>query len=49
MAKAMKRVARTKKLSAKQPVAKGTDQASSRTGKSLFDRADAGNRKLGKG
>jgi hypothetical protein len=49
MAKAMKRVAQTKRLPAKQPVAKGVDRASSKTGSSVFDRADAGNRRLGKG
>lgn len=49
MAKPMKRVAQTKKLPAKQPVAKGADRASSKTGTSIFQRADNGNRKLSKG
>jgi hypothetical protein len=49
MAKQMKRVAQTKKLPAKQPVPKGTERAASKTGKSIFDRADNGNRKLSKG
>lgn len=49
MAKAMKRAAKTTKLPAKQPVAKGIDRASSKTGTSIFNRADNGNRKLSKG
>lgn len=49
MAKTVKRVGQAKKLPAKQPVANATDRASSKTGKSIFDRADAGNRRLGTG
>lgn len=48
MAKSMKRAAATKKLPAKKPIPKGHDLTSSATGLTIFDRADAGNRRLGK-
>lgn len=48
MARRVKKVAKPKQLPAKQPAAKGGDRSAAKTGSTIFQKAEAGNRRLGK-